>query len=144
MSSKLRLQSGVVPSSGRFVTRWCGGGGGQPRNFISWVYIFSKIVSFECWGGGGVQPPPPQPPRQFEPWYQVHTLHCLAGWQHWFVATRTQELDGSTFLCHCSDASTQVFKKSCCLFTQSLRSLDSYWRETVSLADDFICMKDYS
>ena len=30
--------------------------GGWPRNFISWVYILTKIVGFEGWCGG-VQPP---------------------------------------------------------------------------------------
>ena len=40
--------------------------GGWSRNFISWVYILTKIVGFECWGRGFN--PPPQHPHQFEPW----------------------------------------------------------------------------
>ena len=30
--------------------------GGWPKNFISWVYILTKIVGLEGWGGG-IQPP---------------------------------------------------------------------------------------
>ena len=59
-SSKLRSCMGVpshfcwissVPRSARIVKRW-GGGGGLSKVFISWVYILTKIVGLEGWGGG--------------------------------------------------------------------------------------------
>ena len=37
---------------------------GWARFFISWIYILTKIVDLESWGGGGSTPTP----RQFEPW----------------------------------------------------------------------------
>ena len=46
-----------------------------------------------------------------------------------------QELDGSTFFCHCSDESAQVFEESCCLFHPELQESRQLWARN---SDDFV------
>ena len=66
----------IVTCSGRIVKRW---GTGWPKNFISWVYILTKIVCLEGWGGGLN----PLTPHQFEPWLGVSCTwgeHLMTLW----------------------------------------------------------------